>query len=1528
MSDFLPTPVDPQSMAIAPSGATLIVAIGSSAGGLEALRSLFQHLPVSHDFTYVVAQHLAPQHSSMLTDLLSRETLLTVRQLDEDTFMEPGTIYVTAPNHDVIYREGWLRLQTPSVRGPKPSVDTLLVSMAEEQPRRSIGIILSGSGSDGAIGIRRLKSAGGLTIAQDPKMAKYSSMPQSAIATACVDKVLSAEQIGPFLQQYREAGITGPPLLTGRKKSSEVDQILEKISLATNIDFRGYKSNTISRRINQRLVATHCNSLSDYIALLDRNHDEVQTLAQNCLVSVTSFFREDTYFQALSELLQLRANPASIEPVRVWVPGCATGEETYSLSMMLAEIMPNRRIQIFGTDLDEAAITVARRGWYPISQVRTVPQDLLTQHFKESAAGFQVDRTVRDRVVFARHDLVRDPLFLNLDLISCRNLLIYLKPALQEEVMRKFHHALKPGGLLFLGRSEHAQSEYFDVADRKARIYINKPLLDSERRLPVTRDWNGWERGTGKQEAQQGKELDQFRSLLVENFAPPTVLIDEGFRMVESHGDVGRFLRVPAGKPQFTLLALVPKGIMGSLRAQVQRCIRTGNPSRGIPRKLEVEGRQILLQTNVIPVDRGNSERLYMVCFIETAYRNQTSPIVVSPENEDQIRELERELSSTRENLQAVVEELETSNEELQALNEELQSSNEEMQASNEELQSSNEELQSTNEELLTVNEELEHKSIELSFSIEDLENIQNSLDAALFVTDARGYFRHINEDARKLFNLSAENLNGPMAIPNETGLALQIASNIQKIIADSERMEFKASFQGRHFRVCMQPYVGLHKATRGALIVFHEVTEFMQLTEKLRRSEARLLLLASRQEATLNALPAPVAMLDAKGVILVVNNAWRNFAENNGFPDKRYGVGSNYLEICDSSFGAEQDGAKMLAQGLRDVLSGVLPTFSCQYPCHSPKEKRWFQVIISGIRDPKSRGAVVMHHDISEHVRMSERMSLQVAALHSSANSIFITDLEGRIDWVNDAFESMCGYSREEALLRTPSFLEPANCRTPFAESIQNCKTSGLPVRGERDLLRKNGESFTVRQSVTPIVTVSGTISHFIVTLEDTTENKLAQTRMRFLAEHDQLTNLWNRKSFISGLDEAILRQREANGKIAVLFLDLDRFKDTNDTLGHLVGDRMLLEIAQRLKANIQTPDTLARFGGDEFVMFVENVADHESIDFAVNRVLQSFTRPIEVEGRSIFISASVGVTVFPDDGKSAEDLLRNADLAMYRAKAEGRRGYRYYDQQLEAEISERVSIEGELSKAIGKSDLWVAFQPQVDLRTNQIIGAESLLRWKTGSDRQIPIGKVIAIAEESGLILSIGEWVMRESLLQLQSWKKAGHPLKVSVNLSAVQFNQQDVFGIVMQFLRAYDIPPSALKVEITETVLLNRSARVRETLHALHGAGIGLVLDDFGTGYSSLTYLQEFPIESVKIDASFLKGIGSNGNDEAIVRGIIKLAHSLGQRVVAEGVETQHQLDFLRDFECDFAQGFLFAHPLVASEFEQHLLHSRIM
>ncbi|MBL8218224.1 MAG: EAL domain-containing protein [Bryobacterales bacterium] len=488
--------------------------------------------------------------------------------------------------------------------------------------------------------------------------------------------------------------------------------------------------------------------------------------------------------------------------------------------------------------------------------------------------------------------------------------------------------------------------------------------------------------------------------------------------------------------------------------------------------------------------------------------------------------------------------------------------------------------------------------------------------------------------------------------------------------------------------------------------------------------------------------------------------------------------------------------------------------------------------------------------------------------------------------------------------------------------EIIAQCLSANQVWQGEVLQKAKDGKLYVVHQSVTPIPSIGGEMTHFVFVQEDMTRHKHVQERMLFVAEHDTLTGLLNRKSFQDRLSEAIERRTQMGGSIAVVFLDMDRFKETNDSLGHLVGDQMLVEVASRLKQNLRERDVLARFGGDEFVMFLEDVTSREGLSLVVDRIQHSIARPFEIEGRSLFTSASLGAAIFPEDGRTAEDLLKNADHAMYRAKAEGRRGFRFYDERLESEVIERLGVERELSRALEARELWTAFQPQWQLHSGLISGAECLLRWDRTSGPPLPVSRLITIAEESGLILPIGQWLIREAIARLGRWVRLGLKTRMSVNLSAVQFHQQDVFSIIVEALRAETLPSNLLKVEITESVLLHKSKRVAEALHALHGAGVGLVLDDFGTGYSSLSYLQQYPIETVKIDASFVRGIGHNRNDEAIVAGIVQMAHSLGQNVVAEGVETVVQQDFLRACRCDEAQGFLYSEAIPAEAFEKLL------
>lgn len=1485
---FVVDSVDPTESA---STLPQIVAVGSSSGGLEALRLLLRGLPRDQGYCYVIAQHLSPHHASRLATLLARETQLPVSQVEHLAEVRGGVIYVTPPSRNILFDDNRFQLQPTIARGQKPSIDSLLFSLAVQAPTRSIGIILSGSGSDGSLGARQLKIAGGTVIVQDPRTAKYPAMPQAAIAATTVDAILPPGQMGDYLTKRGAIPLDTP----APHSRSELDQILERINLSTNIDFRGYKANTIARRIQQRLAATRCTSYADYLRLLDEDHDEIQKLAQNCLIPVTSFFRDPPAFDSLLAALKERHSQPTLEPFRVWVPGCATGEEAYSLAIALSHALPHRRLQIFATDLDEAAIAFGRKATYAAPSVKDVPAEFAARHFVESVNGYQLHRRIRDRVVFARHDLLRDPLFLNIDLVSCRNLLIYLQSHLQEEIIRKFQHALNPGGILFLGRSETIPSDAFETIDRRWRIFVNRPIADLERRLPVTRVWGAGDRPAESSGPTESAAANLLRQILVDEFAPRAVLIDETFRILETFGGVNRYLSVPDGKVTLTLTSMLPKPVGTALRSLVHRSARNSQTLRSTSRPFELAGTFCRLETIVVPLPQTDPVRQFVVAFRELAAPVDAKESVADSvaEGQSHVRELEQELQATRESLRAAVEELVTSNEELQA----------------------------ANEELLTVNEEMETKSLELSFLIEDLENIENSIDSPLLVADARGFLRHMNEDARRLFGLTTNQLGGPLIIPNDAGFAARLTARIQSVIGSGQAVEFRQALNSCHYRVRLRPYQGRHKAHLGVVIVFHDVTSLVKSNERLRRSDTRLRTTTEWRQATFNAMPAELAILDAHGQIIEVNDAWRQFADQHGFIGSNCGVGSNYLEVCEQLARHGARDAAVVAEGLRRVLLGSEPLFSFHYPCHSPADARWFLCIISPLGAQRPGGVVVSHVNATGHILRDAQLSRQIAVLHTTPNAMFIVDAEGRIDWANSAYLELTGYSLIELVKQYPSLLEAPGNTVPFAGLLSQSRLTGESILAEMTLRSKAGRTFTAQQTLTLIPAPAGLSSHFLVTLVDITEQKLTQTKMLYIAGHDELTGLLNRKSFLAKLDQAILWQAAAEGAVALLFVDLDRFKDTNDALGHLVGDQILVETAQRLRQATDGAGTLARFGGDEFVLFVEPPSAVET-EVLIERILLSFSRPFVLDGRPLQITVSIGVAVFPHDANSGPDLVRNADLAMYRVKADGRRGFRRFDRRLEAEIRDRVLIQSDLSRALTSKDLSIVLQPQIDLQTGTIIGAEALLRWRHDLTFEIPISKVIAIAEESGLILAIGQWVIQESIAELQRWRSAGYDLHLSVNLSPVQFHQQDVFAIIMANLQAFGVPPRCLKVEITETVLLHRSARVREVLHALHGAGVGIHLDDFGTGYSSLSYLQQFPIEAVKIDSSFLSGVGQDRHNEAIVEGIVKLAHSLHIQAIAEGVENSTQVAFLNQSGCDTVQGYFYSPPLTAKRFVEFL------
>lgn len=698
------------------------VGIGASAGGLEALRSFVGVLPEHSNMTYVVVQHLSPQHRSMLVDLIGRETSILVKEIKNKERAKTNVVYITPPNKDAYVKDGRLYLKEPRESiGPKPSVDYFFNSLAEDANERAIGVILSGTGSDGSHGIRAIRAAGGITIAQDEQTAKYNGMPGSAVGTGCIDLVLPPQEIAKEL-----ANITKSPRNFNaiQKKDEHLDilgKLLQKLRKRSGVDFKDYKPNTMHRRIERRMAARSMEDIEEYLEYVNKNTEELDLLFQDMLISVTSFFRDKDSFKALNEQLTHIIEKKSVEDrIRIWIPGCATGEEAYSIAISLAENLggvrafEERNIQIFATDLDSDALEVARKGVYPEVSIEGISPNIVKQYFRQNTNNFEVSKLIRDRIVFAKHNVFEDPPFSRIDLITCRNLLIYFNSHLQKKVLNIFHYSLNNKGLLFLGKSESLgqAEEMFHVVDSKHKIYKRKILAgkDSQHFASALYPVLGAKAGliTKKDPlASQG-----VPDAIIKATNPHSLLVNDSMDIRHVYGDVRNFTQLQSGQTTLNVMNLVKKEYQQEIRALVYKSLRQSTVSTGQPKKISLDGTPHIVQIKIIPLDVTEpSEKLLLVTFTANEYKGSETEGKEIHQDDARINELEQELNSTKEHLQTVIEELETSNEELQSLNEELQSSNEELQSSNEELETSNEELQSTNEELTTVNEELQMRS-------------------------------------------------------------------------------------------------------------------------------------------------------------------------------------------------------------------------------------------------------------------------------------------------------------------------------------------------------------------------------------------------------------------------------------------------------------------------------------------------------------------------------------------------------------------------------------------------------------------------------------------------------------------------------------------------------------------------------------------------------------------------------------------------------------------------------------------------
>ncbi|CAN7305395.1 EAL domain-containing protein [Pseudoduganella sp. LjRoot289] len=692
-----------------------------------------------------------------------------------------------------------------------------------------------------------------------------------------------------------------------------------------------------------------------------------------------------------------------------------------------------------------------------------------------------------------------------------------------------------------------------------------------------------------------------------------------------------------------------------------------------------------------------------------------------------------------------------------------------------------------------------------------------------------------------------------------------------------------------------------------------------------LRRAQEQMRLNeASRQTAMLNALPAHIAMLGPDGVIMSVNDAWQCCGTTDAVQAPGHAVGENYLRLCEQARREGTRGAEaaLIADGIRAVLSGKQTRFSSEYSCMADGQLVWFLLTASPLAAESRQGAVVMHLDITEQKQGQEDLRRFRTAMDSTADGIFLLNRATmRFVEVNDTACTMCGYSREELMLMGSADIcaaSPSDLEALYDDLIAKGTNECALAR-----IRRKDDSW-VHVEIHRQALRSGADWIIVAVLRDITERKQAEHRLQHQAHHDGLTGLPNRTLFYNIL-EKMLGQAQLNGwLLAVLFLDLDNFKNVNDTLGHSCGDELLIQFSDRLSQCVRVRDTVGRLGGDEFALIVLMPDGNNTAAAVANKIREVLRPPFALGGHEVNMTASIGITMHPNDASTPEELIKYADTAMYRAKQAGRDAFRFFTAQMNVEVLARLDLEIALRKALENDEFLLHYQPKVQAASGRIVGLEALLRWQRPGYGLGSPQVFIGVLEETGLIVAAGRWVIGTACRQIGAWLRSGiGPVNVSVNVAGRQFAEGDLGADVIEALQTHGVPPDLLELELTESSLMANTERTITTLKNLKRLGVQISIDDFGTGYSSLAYLRRFPIDKLKIDIAFIREVTSNPDDAAIVLAILGMARSLKLNVIAEGVETPAQLAFLRRHHCDEIQGYLFSKPLPVAALEALLL-----
>jgi len=839
-----------------------IVGIGASAGGLEALEQFLGHVPAKSGMAFVVIQHLDPTHKGIMPELLQRATRMDVFQVKDRMKVKPDCVYVIPPNSDMSILHGALHLFEPSApRGLRLPIDFFLRSLAEDRQERSIGVILSGMGSDGTMGLRAIKEKAGLALVQEPASAKFDSMPRSVIQAGLADLVAPADKLPEKIIEFLKHTIiiTKPELPLEEKDQSALEKVLILLRSKTGHDFSLYKKNTIYRRIERRMGIHQIDRIAAYVRYLQENTQEVELLFKELLIGVTSFFRDPAAWEQLQkeEIPALLANHPDGGMLRAWSVGCSTGEEAYSLAMAFKEVLdqikPSKdfKLQIFATDLDRDAIDKARTGFYPANIAADVSSERLSRFFIQEENGYRIVKEIRSMVTFATQNIIMDPPFTKLDILICRNLLIYLTPELQKKLLPLFHYSLIPGGILFLGSAETISSftGLFKPLNIKSRLFRRcESLLQSEP-LAFPPSFIPALPGVPKEPTMliPAANLQTLADqLLLQRFSPPAVLVNDKGDIIYISGRTGKYLEPAAGKANLNLFAMAREGLRFELGSAFQKALRQKEPVivKGV--KVGTNGGTQTVDITVQAIEEPESLRgMVVIVFydVPTPQKKKT-PGRTKPGAADNTRilELEQELQHSREELQTTREEMQSSQEELKSANEELQSTNEELQSTNEELTTSREEMQSLNEELQTVNAEQQSKMDELFKVNDDMRNLLNSTEIVTVFLDNKLHVRRFTNGADKIFKLIPGDVGRPLSDIVNNLLYPEMIEETQEVLRTLVFSEKQiATTDGCWYSVRIMPYRTMEDVIGGVVITFTNITATKTLEAELKAEISRL---------------------------------------------------------------------------------------------------------------------------------------------------------------------------------------------------------------------------------------------------------------------------------------------------------------------------------------------------------------------------------------------------------------------------------------------------------------------------------------------------------------------------------------------------------------------------------------------------------------------------------------------------------------------------------------------------------------